>query len=275
VTGPWLEVVTVAFVSQLVVLPGEKVQFIIAGLSTRFDPTVVVAAAGSAFAGWTVLEILAGQVLQRTLPAWALDVVTAGLFLLFALLLVRSAPDGHVGDTGTDGPAGHTDSEPPGRELREADPTGAVAGGRAATDGGSPPAVELPFGRELELDEDGTLGGFVPIFVLMAAGEFGDKTQLVTIGLATQYGAHPGIWVGEMAAIIPISLANAYLFHRVSGRVDARTAYLAGAALFGFFGLDTVLALVAGVSVWERVVATVSEALVSMLAVTPSLVALA
>lgn len=63
----WWEILVVALVTQLAVLPGEKVQFIIAGLSTRFDPKVVVAAAGSAFAIWTALEILLGQALKNAL----------------------------------------------------------------------------------------------------------------------------------------------------------------------------------------------------------------
>src|SRR6056297_91490 len=87
-----VEVATVAFVAQLAVLPGEKVQFIIAGLSTRYDPKVVVAAAGSAFAGWTAVEILFGRALQAALPPVVLDAVTAALFLAFAVLLYRSAP---------------------------------------------------------------------------------------------------------------------------------------------------------------------------------------
>ena len=39
-------IVVVAFLAQLAVLPGEKVQFIIAALSTRYHPLGVVAAAG-------------------------------------------------------------------------------------------------------------------------------------------------------------------------------------------------------------------------------------
>ena len=63
----FLEILVVAFVAQLVVLPGEKVQFMIAALSTRYDPKVVVAAAGSAFAGWTAVEIAFGRALQSAL----------------------------------------------------------------------------------------------------------------------------------------------------------------------------------------------------------------
>lgn len=47
----------IAFLAQLAVLPGETVQFIIAGLSTRYDPLGVVAATSVAFAGSTALEI--------------------------------------------------------------------------------------------------------------------------------------------------------------------------------------------------------------------------
>ncbi|PSP85091.1 hypothetical protein BRC83_04065 [Halobacteriales archaeon QS_1_68_17] len=228
----WLELLTIAFLAQLTVLPGEKVQFIIAGLSTRYNPLVVVAAAGSAFAGWTALELLAGQALKGALPPVVLDGITAVLFLAFAALLVRSAPD--RGDT----PA-HTD------------------GGVAGMNGDLEPSV---FGRDLPTP----FGSFVPIFLLMAAGEFGDKTQLVTIALAVQYGAHPAIWTGEMLAIIPVSLANAFFFHRFSHRFDVRRAHFAGAALFLFFGLDTVLGIVAGVSVWETLVGAAADALLAL-----------
>jgi putative Ca2+/H+ antiporter (TMEM165/GDT1 family) len=236
-----VEVATVAFVAQLAVLPGEKVQFIIAGLSTRYDPKVVVAAAGSAFAGWTALEIWFGAALRGALPPAVLDGITAALFALFAVLLVRAAPE-------------------PGETSVGPDVDGSVeTDGGLALDGDAPSVL----GRDVSLDVD-RFGSFVPIFAMMAAGEFGDKTQLVTIGLAVQYGAHPGIWVGEMLAILPVSIANAYVFHRFSHRFDVRKAHLAGAALFAFFAADTVLALATGFSVWETVVSTVAQAILGL-----------
>ena len=225
----FLTVVFVAATAQLAVLPGEKVQFIIAGLSTRYHPLIVVSAAGAAFAGWTALEILFGNALKGAFPAVYLDLFTAILFGVFAVLLLRSAP------------------------AKQTDPT--------MTDGGA-------FGSEGELDVTlfgrkvpNALGGWLPIFAMMTAGEFGDKTQLITITLATQYGAHPGIWVGEMLAIIPVSLANAYFFHTFSSRFDARKAHLAGAAIFAFFAADTLLSITIGFSVWETVIGTVSSLL--------------
>ena len=230
----FLEVVIVAFAAQLAVLPGEKVQFIIAGLSTRYSPVTVVAAAGSAFAGWTVLEILFGGFLQRALPGVVLDGITAALFLLFAVLLVRSAPE-------------------PDADARPETDGGRLAGGSLDV---SILGVQVP----------DRFGGFLPIFAMMAAGEFGDKTQLVTIGLAAQFGAHPGIWVGEMLAIIPVSAANAYVFHHVVGQVNLRKAHFVGAALFLFFGVDTLLGMATGISVWELLVEGIAEAVLALVA---------
>ncbi len=290
-----LEVVVAAFVAQLLVLPGEKVQFIIAGLSTRYDPLTVVAAAGSAFAGWTALEIAFGEALTRVLPELVLDLATAGMFLLFAALLVRSAPPAGGGLAGRRGPTGgnpradandHRTEAGAERAPATADDPGAEDSDPGAEDSdpgaedsdpgaedGTDRAPASDSGAAAEALDVSVLGysvpapanGFVPIFALMAVGEFGDKTQLVTITLAARFGAHPGIWVGEMLAIVPVSLANAYLFHRFAGRFDRRRAHLVGAAVFLFFGLDTLLAAGAGLSVWETAVRTVSEVVMAAL----------
>ncbi|OYR46430.1 TMEM165/GDT1 family protein [Halorubrum sp. Hd13] len=243
----YTEILIVAFAAQIAVLPGEKVQFMIAALSTRYDPKVVVAAAASAFAGWTAVEIAFGQALQSALPGVVLDAVTASLFFAFAYLLYRSMPERDAGrvassDGGTEPlTAGAETPDPP-----------AVDADYADLDSVSLPGPLDRYG--------GSFGGFLPIFALMATGEFGDKTQLVTIGLAVQYGATSAIWVGEMLAIVPISLANAYFFHTFAHRFDVRRAHIASAALFAFFGADTVLSIVANVSVWETFIGAVSGA---------------
>ncbi|WP_128904558.1 TMEM165/GDT1 family protein [Halorubrum amylolyticum] len=240
----YAEIVVVAFVAQLAVLPGEKVQFMIAALSTRYDPKVVVAAASSAFAGWTAVEIAFGQALQSALPGVVLDAATATLFFVFAYLLYRSMPDREskrIASDDADGDSEAAESEPEPND--------------ATLDALESVTFPGPLDRYA-----GSFGGFLPIFVLTATGEFGDKTQLVTIGLAVQYGATSAIWLGEMLAIVPVSLANAYFFHTFAHRFDMRRAHLASAALFAFFGADTVLSIVAGVSVWEAFIEAVSAA---------------
>ena len=247
IVTPWVEVAIVAFIAQLTVLPGEKVQFIIAGLSTRFHPLMVVAAAGAAFAGWTALEVHLGSALQTAVPGYYLDAATGLLFLGFALALFRSAPS-----PGSD----------PDAMSRGTDTTTAVDSDRANLTDGGDLDVRVPV---VGWRVPNLFGGFLPIFALMAVGEFGDKTQLVTIGLAAQYAHGTAIWVGEMAAIIPVSLLNAFVFYRFSHRFDARKAHFAGATLFAFFGVDTLQALVTDVSVWETVVNTVSAAVTTVL----------
>jgi putative Ca2+/H+ antiporter (TMEM165/GDT1 family) len=244
---PFWELVVIAALAQLTVLPGEKVQFIIAGLSTRYNPLVVVAAAGSAFALWTVVEIQVGSVIQEVLPGVWLRVFTGTMFLVFAVLLVRSAPEkdesaseAAVGAE-TDGGVVHADDD----------------GGLLASDADD----VTVFGYQVP----NALGGFVPIFAMMLTGEFGDKTQIITITLAAEYGARAGIWVGEMLAIIPVSLANAYFFHTFSHRFNVRKAHFLGAGVFAFFAFDTALALVFDVSLWERFVAAVTAALAPLL----------
>ncbi|WP_435335481.1 TMEM165/GDT1 family protein [Haloarchaeobius sp. TZWWS8] len=233
-------IVVVALVAQLAVLPGEKVQFIIAGLSTRYHPAVVVSAAGTAFAGWTALEIWFGQAVRSALPELYLELISGLLFMLFAVLIYRSTPD-------ADG------EENVANELE-------TDGGTFSFDAADGDRVEL-FGRELPAP----LGSWLPIFGMMAAGEFGDKTQLVTIGLAIEYGATSAIWVGEMLAIIPVSIVNAVLFYRFSHAFDVRTAHRLSAGLFAFFGLDTLQSIVTGFSVWETAVGTIANAAVAVL----------
>ncbi len=233
----FLSIVVVAAIAQLTVLPGEKGQFIIAGLSTRYKPLVVVGAAATAFGAWTIVEILFGQMVQGLFPGIVLDGFTAGLFLLFAVVLFRSAQDG---------------SEPFADSVHGDGIMGSWAGI-------SHPSFNI-FGHTI----DGRIGQFCSIFALMAAGEFGDKTQLITIGLAVQYGATSAIWLGEMIAIVPVSLANAYLFHRFADRFDVRTIQFVGAFLFAFFGVDTVLAMLTGVSVWEQFVGVISDSVLTV-----------
>ncbi|PSQ60039.1 hypothetical protein BRD18_01995 [Halobacteriales archaeon SW_7_71_33] len=240
----YLEIVVIALGAQLAVLPGEKVQFIIAGLSTRYHPLMVVSAAGTAFALWTAVEVAFGEAIQRVLPPLVLELLTAALFLVFAAMLYRSAPE----------------SEADRPDATDADGVAETDGG-LATAGDALEVTPTVFGREVP----SYLGGWLPIFAMMFAGEFGDKTQLVTIGLAAQYGATSAIWVGEMLAIVPVSLANAYLFHRFSGRFDLRTAHLVSALLFAFFGIDTLQAVVTGVSVWETTVEAFADVVLSLL----------
>jgi putative Ca2+/H+ antiporter (TMEM165/GDT1 family) len=204
----FLEVLIAAATLQALVIPGEKVQMIIAGLSTKYRPLPVVAGAAVAFGAWTALEVAFGEALQGALPAVYLDAVTAGLFVLFAVLLVRAG----LGVGGGGGGAGD---------------------GEAVADGGT-----LVEGRLAGLDRhlpDGA-EGFFPAFSASAFGEFGDKTQLVTIGLV----------------IVPMSALTAFVFNRGARRLTddhRRWLYYGSALLFVAFATDIAAAYWFGVDV--------------------------
>ena len=222
----FLEVVIAAATLQALVVPGEKVQMIIAGLSTKYRPLPVVAGAALAFGAWTALEVAFGETLQGALPAFYLDAVTAGLFVLFALLLVRAGlgvgGEGSTSESGETLPDGGTETRVDGRLARM--------------------DAHLPDGAE----------GFFPAFSASAFGEFGDKTQLVTIGLAAQYGAHPGIWLGEMLVIVPMSAFTAFVFNRGARRLTdthRRWLFYGSALLFLAFAADIAASYWFGVSV--------------------------
>jgi putative Ca2+/H+ antiporter (TMEM165/GDT1 family) len=201
----WLDILVTAFVLQLLALPGEKGQIVIAALATKYSPYVVVAGAATAFGGWTVLEILLGNALKGALPEVFLDGLTAALFFVFAAWILYTSQIDFEDDTSDEQPI--TDES-----------SGVVDD-----------TVDIVPSR---------FAGFVPSFSLMVFGEFGDKTQLITIGLAVQYGAHPAIWFGEMLAIVPVSLATALFFSRSSAYINTKWVRYASASLFALFGLD-------------------------------------
>ena len=207
----WVEVFVTAFTLQLLALPGEKGQLVIAGLATAYNPYLVVAGAATAFGGWTVLEILLGEALRGALPVAYLDAATAGLFVLFAVWILYdgSAMDG-------------TSAEP-------------NPGEAATTDGGTSPVSNWE--------------GYLSSFSAMAVAEFGDKTQLITISLAATYGANPAIWVGEMAAIVPVSTLTAVTFARTTQYLNMTLIRRVAAAMFLVFAGDIASTYLLGISV--------------------------
>ncbi|AKH96963.1 TMEM165/GDT1 family protein [Halanaeroarchaeum sulfurireducens] len=210
----FVEIVITAFALQLLALPGEKGQLVIAGLATKYNPYMVVAGAATAFGGWTAIEILVGNALKGALPEIYLDAATAGLFFVFGVWILYTTPNPDV-------------------EVTKTEPTD-----------GSPSILD-----RVQAAIPVRFHGFVPSFSLMVFGEFGDKTQLITIGLAVQYGATAAIWIGEMLAIVPVSLVTALLFHRSAHRIDQAWVHRLAGGLFFLFALDITAKYVLGFSV--------------------------
>jgi putative Ca2+/H+ antiporter (TMEM165/GDT1 family) len=235
----WVEILVTAFFLQLLALPGEKGQLVIGALATAHNPYVVVAGAATAFGGWTALEILLGEALKGALPAVYLDAITAGLFVVFAFWMLYSEQTMEFddGNAAANGGADGSASAANGGAETPATAANADSGLFAL---GAPDDSEVPATN---------VGGYVASFSAMAFAEFGDKTQLITISLAAQYGAHPSIWAGEMLAIIPVSLATALFFSRAAHYLNLRWLLRGAAVLFLLFAADITAKYVLGFSV--------------------------
>jgi putative Ca2+/H+ antiporter (TMEM165/GDT1 family) len=190
-----MAIIWTAFTLQLTALPGEKGQFIISSLSTKYNPLGVALGACLAFGLWTVVEIIIGNELKGALPESFLDGAMVVLLIVFGVLLLYD-----------------------------------VRSEESSVDVENNEYVAL-----LSKKVPDSLEGAVVAFSVMCLGEFGDKTQLITLGLAAKFGATPEIWIGEMLAIIPVSFANAYAVSSFSEKYSSRKVkYVAVVVIFAF-----------------------------------------
>ena len=204
------EILITAFTLQLLALPGEKGQLIISALSTKYNPIPVAVGASTAFGLWTVVEILVGEELKDVFSESFVEGAVAVLLLLFAVLILY---DIRVNDNDE-------------QQIEDNKYYSMVS-------------EEVP---------DKIEGG-VMAFIIMVFGEFGDKTQIITLSLAAKYGASWQIWAGEMLAIIPITIANALLVSQFTDKYNSRALKYIATILLVLFSIDIFLSQAIGFSI--------------------------
>lgn len=150
-------------------------------LSTRYRPLPVWIGVGAAFGVQCAVAVTAGQAIGY-LPDWVVHAVTLVIFLLGAVVLIRSAPAA-------------ADEE---RE-REAELTEQVE----ESDG---------HGRS-------TRRAVVASFLVIFAAEWGDLSQLFTASFASRHGHPVSVFLGSWAALLTVSglaaLAGRWLVRRM------------------------------------------------------------
>lgn len=148
-------------------------------LSTRFRPLAVWLGVGAAFAVQTGLAVTVGA-LTTLLPREAVQAVAAGIFLVGAVVLLKSAP---------------------GADDEEAEDEAALER-KAAGRGGR-----------------GFLGAAATSFVVLFTAEWGDLSQLLTISLVGRFDDPLGVFVGAWAALLTVSgiavLSGRWLLRRL------------------------------------------------------------
>lgn len=203
-------IIVSAFTLQLLALPGEKGQLIISALATKYKAIPVAVGASSAFAIWTVVEIWFGSRLEGALPESYLNWLVASLLIVFAALILY--------DTTTETTA----------TKRFEDNTYFQK-----VSGYVPDRIE----------------GGIMAFLVMCFGEFGDKTQIITIGLAAKYGVSPEIWIGEMLAIIPVTFFNSVAVSKLSDNYGGNKIKYLASIILVLFALDIIAGQLVGTSI--------------------------
>lgn len=101
-------------------------------------------------------------------------------------------------------------------------------------------------GDELDEDEEAEIerrSGRSPVIVasaLFAASEFGDKTMLATITLATTEGWF-GVWLGSTVGMIAADLLAILIGGKLGERLSATAVRIGAAVLFALFGVALIV----------------------------------
>lgn len=182
---------------------GDKTFFIAAILAMRHSRQLVFAGAIAALAAMTILSVLAGQV-AAMLPKHFIEYAEIALFIGFGLKLLFEA---------SRMPANTCAAEVV-KEAKE--------------------AVEK---AEFQLPKEHTpMAIWTEAFVLTFLAEWGDRTQIATVALATSYNPI-GVTIGAILGHA-ICAAIAVIGGRMlAGRISERTLTMIGGFLFLIFGL--------------------------------------
>ncbi|WP_231183179.1 TMEM165/GDT1 family protein [Haladaptatus sp. DYF46] len=202
--------VAAAFLANLLATFGDKGQLVVVTLASRYDAKRVFVGAMAAFTLWSTVEIAFGHVIVSVLPGTVITVLTGGLFVVFGLWTLRSAVS---------------------KFTEESDDRPLLTAG--GMDVGVTGTV-IPDGL---LTRMGAYGGVLTTFVFILFAEFGDKTQLLTINLATTFPNSPlSIFVGVIAALGLRTGLDAVIGERFERILPTKWLELVAAFVFLAFG---------------------------------------
>jgi Ca2+/H+ antiporter, TMEM165/GDT1 family len=175
-------------------------------LSTRYRPLAVWIGVGVAFGVQCLVAVTAGQAVSL-LPDWIVHTVTLGIFLLGAVVLIRSAP------------SAKEDEQKQETELSE--------------------QVEHGNGRAASMRR-AAIASFLVIF----AAEWGDLSQLFTATFVSRHGSPVSVFIGSWAALLLVSALAAVAGRWLVQRMPLSMLHYIGAAVCLAFAVWTAVELV-------------------------------
>jgi putative Ca2+/H+ antiporter (TMEM165/GDT1 family) len=169
-------------------------------LATRYRPWSVWVGVVAAFGVQCLVAVAAGRAIAL-LPDRPVQLVAGALFLLGALLLVRSAR-------------------------------------RAAAEEAE---QEEAYERKLARDKRTGLSAAMASFLVLFVAEWGDLSQLLTAGLVARGGHPVGVFVGSWAGLAVVSGAAVVLGKVLMRYVSLTVVQYVGAAVCGILAVITVV----------------------------------
>lgn len=159
-------------------------------LSTRFRPALVWIGVGLAFGVQTLIAVVVGKAVAQ-LPTTVVHLVAASMFLIGAILLLRTARK--------------ADSEEQDTEAEYAEKAGSEVKSGLRAVGAS--------------------------FVVLFAAEWGDLSQLLTASLVAKYDDPVSVFVGAWAALLAVSGLAVIVGRMLLKWISLRTLHNFGSAV--------------------------------------------
>ena len=197
--------VVIAAVAVFVAEFGDKSQLLVLAFATRYPALPVIAGVVLAATIITGISVLIGAAVGAILPTQLVAVVAGIAFIGVGLWTLRGDDD---------------EAE----ESAEAEAEADVAAGVGRRAG---------------------IGLALTVAATFIVGELGDKTMLVTFGLAANNGALP-TWIGAATGEIAANLVAVAIGRQVGTRLSPRTVRLVSAGLFIIGGVVVLIGAVLG-----------------------------
>ncbi len=198
----------ILFVGEL----GDKTQLIVFNLALEYPKFYKVGIGASlGFAVIVTLGVFFGALITAFIPVFIISIISGIIFIVIGLLESRNLKSLYK-----ENKRGKSNSQSPVNNIS------------------SEESLEITKKSKFaKLKKNPYLAGFFAIFIM----ELGDKTQLLTITLASIYAAPIEVWLGSFLALITVAWIGILLGGFIARKVSKFYLKLISVALFIFVGV--------------------------------------
>ena len=198
----------ILFVGEL----GDKTQLIVFNLALEYPKFYKVGIGASlGFAVIVTLGVFFGSLITAFIPVFIISIISGIIFIVIGLLESRNLKTLY-----RENKQGKINSKSPVNNI--------------SSEGSSEITERSKFAK---LKKNPYLAGFFAIFIM----ELGDKTQLLTITLASVYAAPIEVWLGSFLALITVAWIGILLGGFIARKVPKFYLKLISVSLFIFVGI--------------------------------------